>query len=154
MTQRKSSLSVAVLLFSSSLAVYSISFFLPTFEIVVKGTPSVSYGYEAFAIGLLSPLLSPLFGGLRVFAPWLANPLFWFGAVSFVTSRCRRACAAGVTAGVTAIVTSTSLWVFNDSESRSLLLLGYYLWVLSIVLLTLAAAMKWMRMSPTLGRRT
>ena len=138
MSQRKKGYLVAVFVCSLSMTIYAASFFLPTFEIGVDGKRSISYGYEAFAISFLSPL-QPLFGGLRAFIPWLANPLFWFEFVGFVTHRYRRACVAGVLA----IAASTTLWLFNDAESRSLLVIGYYIWVLSIVLLTLATSIKW-----------
>jgi hypothetical protein len=138
MSQRKCSFLAALFVFSLSVAIYAISFFLPTFEIVVDGKPSFSYGYEAFSIGFLSPFLSPFCGGLRTFLPWLANPLYWFGVVGFVTHQYRRACFVGVIA----TATSTTLWIFNDPESRTLFLIGYFLWVLSIGLVTLATKIK------------
>src|SRR5690242_1977717 len=82
---------VARFLCFSSVALYGLSFLLPTFDIVVGGEASTSYGYDAFLVGLLSPLNSFLFG-LDVFVPWLANPMLWLGLAAFARGRSRAAC--------------------------------------------------------------
>jgi len=96
-----------------ALLLYALSFFLPTFDIVVEGKRSTSCGYDAFVIGLMSPFASPVFGGLRAFAPWLANPLLWTGAL-----------------------------LFGEGD-RSLILIGYSMWLSSMGIFTLAAAVGW-----------
>src|SRR5947209_19777298 len=115
-----------------SLLLYALSFFLPTFY-VFKGGRSASYGYEAFMIGLMSSFASPYFGGVRVFAPWLANPLLWIGVIGFVRGHFRRA----VILGVVATIAAATLLV--GQGDRSFLLNGYLLWLLSMGMFTLAA---------------
>jgi hypothetical protein len=118
-------------LLSLLLLLYALSFFLPTFDIVIEGKRSTSYGYEAFLIGLTSPFL---YGGLRLFAPWLANLVVWSGLIGFVRGRFGRAFIAGLVA-----TTLAATLLFGECDP-SLLLVGYYLWLLSMGILTLAAA--------------
>ncbi|HEY1861099.1 MAG TPA: hypothetical protein VGG61_12130 [Gemmataceae bacterium] len=129
----------ANLLCGLSVALYASSFFLPTFAIVVDGKRCVSYGAEGFFIGLFAPIASPFFGGVRTFFPWLANPIWWFALVRFTQGRATVACIAGIAAPIVAL----SLLFFADSEGRNLILIGYYVWILSMAILPLAAGMKW-----------
>jgi hypothetical protein len=112
---------------------WALSFFLPTFDIVVEGKRSTSYGYDAFLIGLFSILGSPYFGGLRTFAAWLANPLLWIGLLAFVKNRFGRAFILGVMA------TTLAATLLVGEGDLSLLLIGYSLWLLSMAIFTLAA---------------
>jgi hypothetical protein len=117
---------------------YASSFFLPTFAIVVDGKRSVSCGYDAFLIGTLSPLASPFFGGYRVFVPWLANPMLWVGVALFTIGRPRGA----FNAGIIAIGLSGTLLLPVEAEGFRLILVGYYVWVVSMAMLALAAGIR------------
>jgi hypothetical protein len=120
-----------------SVNVYVLSFFLPTFAIVVDGEQSISYGCHAFFIGFFSPFASPFFGGLRVFVPWLANPVFWVGVWLFARGRSRFALfGALIATGL-----CTTLVVF--AENLGLILTGYYVWIASMAILAFAAGLQW-----------
>jgi hypothetical protein len=113
--------------------IYSWSFFLPTFEIIVDGKPVISPGHEAFLIGLFSPI-TPWFGGLQTFPCWLANPLLWLGIYWHVRRRTHRAIIAGVLATLLA-----SMFFWPEKE-RHLLLVGYYVWLASFATFSALAA--------------
>jgi hypothetical protein len=117
---------------------YALSFFLPAFGVGVESQLDANNGFEAFAVSFLA-CVNPFFGGLNAFVPWLGNPMFWVAVWFFAIGRCRRACLAGALA----TVMSATLWLFADSESRHLLFIGYYVWLLSMAMLTVAAAIKW-----------
>lgn len=128
MTLPKGSVMLATPFFSMALCVYGISLFLPTYEMVIWGRPDIGKGYHAFLWGAILP---------RLWIPWLANPLFWFGAICFVAHRYQWALIGGIMA--LAASTSTTLWLFYGPEHGPQLFIGYYLWMVSTVLLSLAA---------------
>jgi hypothetical protein len=122
------------LIASLSLALYVLSFLLPAFKIVVDGRSEISYGYEAFVVSILYSF-SP--DGFTAFVPWVANPMLWVGSILFMRTRFASACVAGM--GACAMAATLLL---RDAESRHLLLMGYYVWVLSMVLFTVAGAIQ------------
>jgi hypothetical protein len=118
-------------------AIYLLSFSLPPFAIGVQGERAIDYGYWAFVIGFASPLAGPFFGGLRAFAPWVANPILWFGIYRFVSGQY----GAALLAGVLATLMSATL-LFGEGD-QSLFLAGYSMWLLSMAMFTLVAAIGW-----------
>lgn len=129
------------LFFCLSIMIYAVSFFLPTFEIIVEGNSDVSYGYVAFAIGFIAPLNSDFLGS-RVFISWLANPLLWTGATVFALRRWNSA----MIIGAMATILSTTL-LFGDTN-RDLIRSGYYVWMISMGMFTLSVAISAMRKKP------
>jgi hypothetical protein len=121
-----------------SVGTYTLSFFLPTFAIRIGEKCTVHLGYEAFEVGLVSPL-NFYFGGFGMFIIWLANPVLWYAFYRFAVSRDIAAFLAGAASTLLAL----TLFIFGDPTQRDLVLVGYYVWVLSIALFTVAAAMKW-----------
>lgn len=121
------------ILFCLSMTVYAISFLLPTFKIIVSENISVSYGYDVFVIGFVAPLATPIFGDMKVFIPWLANPLLWVGARLFAMKHWHLAYVIG------AIATALSATPLFGYTNRDLLLIGYFVWVISLGMFTLAA---------------
>jgi hypothetical protein len=125
------------LLAVAALLCYVASFFLPTFEIAADGRSEASDGFAAFGVSFLA-LFQPLYGGLRVFATWLANPAFWYGAVQFARGRRGRAIVAS---GVALLLGCQPLF-------WPLILVGYYLWFVSMAMLmtaSVAGILAWRR---------
>src|SRR5262249_34360179 len=106
----------------SSLGLYAISFFLPTFEIVVQGNPYVHFGYEAFGTVVL-PLRFPGFFGFEIVALWFANPLYWCSLILRGLNKPRSAAWSCTSAVVLA-------FLFFGKPN---ILIGYYLWLASIM---------------------
>jgi hypothetical protein len=124
-------------LFVLSMLLYIVSFFLPAFAIGIEGKRSIDFGYSAFVIGGCSLFAGPYFGEARSFLPWLANPILWLAVVYFVMGRPKQACISGFMA--TAL--SATLLIGTVHE---LILMGYYAWLASFVVLTVAAGMQWL----------
>lgn len=112
-----------------SLILYGISFWLPTFQIVTEGHVSESCGYEAFCWGLVSLFVSPYVGGARLFTTWLAN-VFYFTGLWFAA---RRRVKHALISHCLASCLSASM-LFFAWENISLVLIGYYTWLLSMIL--------------------
>ena len=119
----------ATALYLSSLAVYAVSFLLPTFEIVVEGRGEREYGFAAFEVSFLA-FAQEMFAGPTAFVLWLANPAFWAGAVLFVRGRHGAALAASC----------ASVLLGGRFLFAPLILVGYYVWLTGMALL-LAACM-------------
>jgi hypothetical protein len=135
---RRRILFIANILGLVSVSTYCVSFFLPTFAIRIDGTLVVNGGFDAFIAGFFS-FFNVFFGGPSVFMLWLANPVLWAGYYRFMKARDMEALLAGT------IATCLSLTCFlsRDPAESDLILVGYYVWVLSIILFTLAATVKW-----------
>jgi hypothetical protein len=137
---------IANVLWIVAIAVYAASFFLPAFTVVVGEESSTEKGYLAFILSW-EAACDPLIGGIRVGASCLANPAMWCACLWLLSGRSKWACIAGASA--TAL--STSLLIGNYDLDG--LLIGYYLWVASMGLITLAAGAKWASQSKLRGRR-
>src|SRR5262245_47943444 len=120
---------VAKCLCVASLVTYAVSFFLPTFEIVVDGRGKSEYGLGAFVLAF-GALWQEMFGGPMAFLMWLANPAYWSGVVLFDKGLYGRAL---VVACAAALLGSRPL--FNP-----LVLVGYYVWLAGMTLLVAASA--------------
>jgi hypothetical protein len=111
-----------------AVGLHALSFFLPTFAIVVDGNVDVSPGWAAFLVG-----------GYRVFLPWLANPIFVVALVQSVRGRFK----ASAILGGCALVASESFFLFAQPGRWDLVFSGFYTWLLSMVILAVAAGIGW-----------
>lgn len=119
-----------------SALLYGVSFLLPAFiEMEYHGEVTVARGYVAFFMAALSPF-SDLIRDPLIVAAFLANPLLWASAVCFWRERYL---ASWVTSGLAAML-SMAIWL----KLYEWLLIGYYVWVFSMVLFTVASAIAWM----------
>jgi hypothetical protein len=142
MSQRKTPFSARALCLLA-VAMYALSFFLPTFADHER-----HYGYEAFFVAFAS-IFNPFLEQLRLyFITWLANPTLWFGLERFATGRCRMAFVAGVIATALSATLIPVTLLIADSERGILNAIGYMpngymLWHSSMGMFTLAAAVGW-----------
>lgn len=114
-----------------SVVAYATSFFLPTFNVIVRGESHAHLGYEAFYLSLIPlPFDTPL---LPMIA-WLANVLWVAALVCSLRDSYKPAMILGC---IGVLLASIYLW------DRNGLLLGYYLWVSSLCLIILGAVFRW-----------
>jgi hypothetical protein len=120
-------------LYMAALSCYTASFFLPAFGIGTQGQVEVHDGAEAFLVSLMAPSWPlPGTGGLTALVVWLANPAFWAGAVFFVRGHHGRALA-----------TSCGALILGCWHALApLVLVGYYVWLVSFSLLTLSCVVR------------
>ena len=114
---------------------YAGAFVLPACEF-----SSPMKGYEAFLSGLFFAAGSGLLRWISfvLSSGWLANPLFAVGIVCLLRGRTVAASALGVAALLVAI--KAGLFAYGAEVP---LLLGYYVWLLSIGALAVAAILFW-----------
>lgn len=129
MTMHDSSKRLTASLFAVICIAYGVSFLLPA--VSSRDDPRILYGYEAFLQAMSWPLVWPL---------WLANPLFWIGCYWFVTGRWRRASILGLWATLLGL---SEVVLFPSSFAVKI---GYALWIMSMVLLTVFGLGLWRRM--------
>jgi len=91
---QRRSLIMARVMCCFAVGLYTLSFFLPAFAIVIDENAGVSPGYAAFIVSMGS-LFNPLLGG-RLVLPWLANPMFAVAIYRFVRGRFKAAALLGI----------------------------------------------------------
>ncbi len=123
------------MLYVAALATYGVSFFLPTFGIQVGDNPSsAESGFTAFLVSFLA-IGQDMYGGPAQFLVWLANPAFWGAAVFFARGDRDMALAASCAAAL------LGCWLLFGE----LILVGFYVWKGSMVLLALASLLRMLR---------
>lgn len=109
----------------AALSTYLVSFALPALDGML--------GIQLFVLAYYHMLL-----GLLHFAPsmmvWLANPLFWYGYAALRRGNGGKAALCGLAATIIAL---SVLWLMGR-ELQGALGWGFYLWLGSMVMLTLA----------------
>lgn len=121
---RSNALLAAWLLFGLSLGCYSVSFILLFLTNVLERI----YGYDAFVIFAQYLVFPPR----RILHnPWIANPVYWSGALCFIIRQYR----ASMMAGVIAFVFGGSFLVFTQS-GLIVPRIGYFVWLASMLLLS------------------
>ena len=107
------------------------SFLLPAYEGKrTTITPGIMYGIGAFIYGIF---------GLSVACPvWLANVFFWKGVVMLRTKRWGRVVFTG---GVASLLALFPLCGYDIDGGKGHLLIGYFAWLGSMVLLTLSGVL-------------
>ncbi len=109
------------------LVVYFISFFLPA-QVTVGGEfHGTTWGLGAFLLALLPPYT----------LVWLANPALWLGAFWMARGKWKRARIAAV---VAVLCAGAMMLTPNGGAGSDRLLIGYYVWFLSTIILAIAAA--------------
>lgn len=120
----------------AALSAYLASFALPALDGML--------GIQLFVLAYYQMLV-----GLLHFAPsmmvWLANPLFWYGYAALRRGNGGKAARCGFAATIIALFILLPM----DRELQDALGWGYYLWLASMVLLTLAG---WSRAATYRGR--
>ncbi len=138
--RRRKVLTPRVVIYALAVAAYVVSLFLPAVGVSVLGPPSTLYGCEAFTASLrsfpdvLKDFPSDLFS-LCACVAWLANPVLWVGMILVAWRRYGSGCMAGAMA----VALAMPIWLEIDEVYA-----GYYLWVLSMALLMLAAGAGWL----------
>jgi len=102
------------------ITVYVVSFFLPALG-NLREKVSMS-GSQAFLTSLLLP----------VHCGWFANPLLWVGLLFMASSRRRLAAVSGI---VAVLVSTIPILFIVVSSGQYFFLIGYYIWVGSMVLM-------------------
>src|SRR5262249_33652503 len=134
-----------------SLNLYISSFFLRVTElqVLVNGSPNTYYGWEAFQVVSSAWTKRASDGRIRswdaviVLTGWVPNPLLWAGLVCLGIGRMRTAASLGI-AAVLAALSNAFTWFHFDFRY---LLEGYYCWVMSMIVLTVVAAIRSVRPS-------
>jgi hypothetical protein len=116
-----------------SVNLYWISFFMP----VLGPLGGEESGIFAFIICLISPL-APMLGDLApfMFMGWLANPLLWASLYFLARAQYQKACFAAAIATVLAAI----IGIVVASRGPPPLAFGYFMWLSSMPLMTIAAA--------------
>src|SRR5262249_17910819 len=129
-------------------ATYATAFFLPVHALGLGNKDYIFYGWEAYqAVGPHASWNRP-FGWERILSwvQWLPNPLMWVGIVLLALWRGLSAAGVGLlalAAGVScAFEFETFRFYFHEYRE------GYYCWLASMVLLTVAGA--WFGLRPLL----
>jgi hypothetical protein len=114
---------------------YAAAFVLPAYAF-----SSPMMGYEAFLSGLFFAAGTGLLSWISfvLSSGWVANPLFAVGIVCLLRGRTVAASALGVAALLFAI--KAGLFAYSSEVP---LLLGYYVWLLSIAALAAASILFW-----------
>ena len=147
------------LLLLSILALAGIAHFVPVFT-TPRFTPTgrVRFGWEVahWVIGCLYEFAGEQIRGQRIgiFGGWytivgcLSNPLFWAGVAVLLLGKRLSRQKAGITAALTGVAALLCTLGFSASNSDVTLLLGFYLWMASILLLTLTGVWQAMERRP------
>jgi len=130
----------AAMLAILSALLHGMSFLLPAYiGLIYKGKAKFEPGYMAFVVAAISPFSDSIRDPL-IFAAFLANPLLWASGVCFWR---KRYLASWVTSSL-AVGLSVAMWCkVYQWELYKWLLMGYYVWVLSIVMFAAASAIAW-----------
>jgi hypothetical protein len=108
------------------------------------GIIAFALGWLGFFLGFLSlvenPGLNTLLGLLFQMA-WVANPILFFGCIQLSRRRYLRAIVAGITALVLGGLFLVSAWNLGPFAVRARPLVGAYIWLGSMIVMTAGAVL-------------